>query len=127
MIGGVLLADRLMWLQYVSDNGDAINQVEVAETMSIRAPLRRMSRTFVVYDREDGQGAAVISEEKDAAVEVAVPPQVNDAPDSVGDEENTGSFANALVSLGNSLLLGAFCVSYPVAVLPYYRAESTTE
>ena len=130
-IGGVLLADRMMWAQYVADVGSAI--AEQVEAASVRTSLRRMSHAILVLEDEDGRGAAAVlpeEEEKEESETSAGSTEANDddAGDELGSEEKKGySFANALASLGNTFVLGLIIIGYPVAVLPYYRADSTTE
>ena len=130
IIGGILLADRMMWAQYVADVGSAI--AEQVEAASVRTSLRRMSHAILVLENENGQGAAAVlpEEEKEESETSAGSTEANDddAGDEIGSEEKKEySFANALTSLGNTLVLGLICLGYPVAVLPYYRADSTTE
>ena len=124
-----MIADFMMWLQYVADVGNAaIEQVEAA---SVRTSLRRMSRAILVLENENGQGAAsVFPEEEEEGPETSGSLEAND--NDTGDElrsegKEEHSFATALTSLGNTLVLSVICFGYPVAVLPYYRAESTTE
>ena len=128
---GILLADRMMWAQYVADVGSAI--AEQVEAASVRTSLRRMSHAILVLENENGRGAAAVlpeEEEKEESETSAGSTEANDddAGDELGSEEKKGySFANALATLGNPLVLGLIGIGYPVAVLPYYRAESTTE
>ncbi|MEC7493084.1 MAG: hypothetical protein VYB01_09375 [Pseudomonadota bacterium] len=124
-IGGVVLADRMMWLQYVADVG--------SEAASVRTSLRRMSHAILVLENENGRGAAAVlpeEEEKEESETSAGSTEANDddAGDELGSEEKKEySFANALASLGNTLVLFLIIIGYPFAVLPYYRADSTTE
>ena len=128
-IGGILLADRRMWAQYVADVGSAAT--EQVEAASVRNSLRRMSHAILVLENENGQGAAEVlpGEEKEESETSAESTEANDdgTDDELGSEDKKGSLANALASLGNTLVLGLAVIGYPVAVLPYYRAESTTE
>ena len=127
VVAGIIIADRRMWLQYVADVGTAPEQIEAA---SIRASMRRMSRALVVQGNENSQGAAVFPEEKEgSAAETSGSQEANDDDmgDEIGSENNKGSFATALGNLGNTLVLIMIVIGYPVAVLPYYRASSTTE
>ena len=129
-IGGILLADRIMWAQYVADVGSAA--AEQVEAASVRTSLRRMSHAILVLENENGQGAAAVlpEEEKEASETSAGSTEANDddTGDELGSEDKKGnSFVNALAFLGNCLVQGIIAVGYPVAVLPYYRAESTTE
>jgi hypothetical protein len=130
VIGGILLADRMMWAQYVADVGSAT--AEQVEAASVRNSLRRMSRGILVLESENGQGAAAVlpEEEKEESETGAGSTEANDgdAGDELGSEEKKEyTFANALASLGNTFVLGLIIIGYPVAVLPYYRADSTTE
>ena len=130
-IGGILLADRMMWAQYVADVGSAT--AEQVEAASVRTSLRRMSHAILVLEDENGRGAAAVlpeEEEKEESETSAGSTEANDddAGDELGSEEKKGySFANALATLGNTLVLGIIMLGYPLAVLPYYRADSTTE
>ena len=130
-IGGILLADRIMWAQYVADVGSAT--AEQVEAASVRTSLRRMSHAILVLEDENGRGAAAVlpeEEEKEESETSAGSTEANDddAGDELGSEEKKGSsFDNALASLGNTLVLVLIMLGYPVAVLPYYRADSTTE
>ena len=130
-IGGILLADRMMWAQYVADVGSAI--AEQVEAASVRTSLRRMSHAILVLENENGRGAAAVlpeEEEKEESETSAGSTEANDddAGDELGSEEKKGySFANALAVLGNTLVVGFIAIGYPLAVLPYYRADSTTE
>ena len=129
-IGGILLADRMMWAQYVADVGSvAAEQVEAA---SVRTSLRRMSHAVLVLGNENGQGTAAVlpaEEEKEGSETGAGSPEANvaDTGDGVSSEDNKGYFANALATMGNTLVVATIAIGYPVAILPYYRAESTTE
>ena len=118
----------MMWLQYLDDAGSTAEQVEA---VSIRTSLRRMSHGILVLENENGQGAATVlpDEEKEGSETVVSAEAKDDDTDGDGgSEDNKGSsFARALATLGNSLLIGLSTIGYPVAVLPYYRAESTTE
>ena len=134
MVGGILLADRRMWAQYVADVGSAA--AEQVEAASVRTSLRRMSHAILVLENENGQGAAAVlpEEEKEESETSAGSTEANDddTGDELGSEDKKGSsFANALASLAtgvaNALVVGLFVIVYPVAVLPYYRADSTTE
>ena len=126
----VVIADRMMWFQYVADAGIAPEQVEAA---SIRTSLRRMSRAaIVVLDKENSRGAVVFPEEEKegSAVETAVSAQTSDdgTDDAVGSENSKGSsLLNTLISMSNLFMVIVVGGGYPVAILPYYRAESTTE
>ena len=117
-----------MWIQYVADAGSAADQVEAA---SIRTSLRRMSHAVLVLENENGQGTAAVlpAEEEKEGSQTSGSPEANvdDTGDGVSSEDNKGYFANALATVGNSLVMSAIAIGYPVAVLPYYRAESTTE
>ena len=111
-----------MWHQYLNDVG---NVAEQAEGASIRTSLRRMSNAILVLDNNNGQGAAVLPEEEQ---EGSMPEAKDDDTDGdIGSEDDKGSFADALASLGNTIVIGIIALGYPVAVLPYYRASSTTE
>ena len=130
VVGGILLADRRMWAQYVADVGSAA--AEQVEAASVRTSLRRMSHAILVLENENGQGAAAVlpEEEKEESETSAGSTEANDddTGDELGSEDKKGSsFANAIASLGNTLVLSLICIGYPVAVLPYYRADSTTE
>ena len=119
-----------MWAQYVADVGSAA--AEQVEAASVRTSLRRMSHAILVLENENGQGAAAVlpEEEKEESETSAGSTEANDddTGDELGSEDKKGySFANALASLGNCIVLCTIAVGYPVAVLPYYRAESTTE
>ena len=129
-IGGILLADRMMWLQYVADVGSAA--AEQVEAASVRTSLRRMSRTILVLENENGQGAAAVlpEEEKGESETSAESTEANDddTGDELGSEDKKGSsFANSLATLGNALVILLIGIGYPLALLPYYRADSTTE
>ena len=130
IVGGILLADRIMWAQYVADVGSAA--AEQVEAASVRTSLRRMSHAILVLENENGQGAAAVlpEEEKDESETSAGSTEANDddTDDELGSEDKKGySFVNALAGLGNTLVIGTIALGYPVAVLPYYRAKSTTE
>ena len=130
VVGGILLADRRMWAQYVADVGSAA--AEQVEAASVRTSLRRMSHAILVLENENGQGAAAVlpEEEKEESETSAGSTEANDddTGDELGSEDKKGSsFANALASLGNTMVLFLIMIGYPVAVLPYYRADSTTE
>ena len=130
VVAGILLADRRMWAQYVADVGSAV--AEQVEAASVRTSLRRMSHAILVLENENAQGAAAVlpEEEKEESETSAGSTEANDddTGDEVGSEDKKGySFANSLASLGNCLVIFLVAVGYPVAVLPYYRAESTTE
>ena len=119
-----------MWAQYVADVGSAA--AEQVEAASVRTSLRRMSHAILVLENENGQGAAAVlpEEEKEESETSAESTEANDddTGDELGSEDKKGSsFVNALASLGNTLVLMLVCLGYPVAVLPYYRAEATTE
>ena len=130
-IGGIILADRMMWAQYVADVGSAT--AEQVEAASVRTSLRRMSHAILVLENEDGRGAAAVlpeEEEKEESETSAGSTEANDddAGDELGSEEKKEySFANTLASLGNTFVIFLIGIGYPVAVLPYYRADSTTE
>ena len=129
-IGGILLADRRMWAQYVADVGSAA--AEQVEAASVRTSLRRMSHAILVLENENGQGtAAVLPEEENEESETSAgstEANDDDTGDEVGSEDKKGySFANALATLGNTIVMIFIVAGYPVAVLPYYRADSTTE
>ena len=130
-IGGILLADRMMWAQYVADVGSAT--AEQVEAASVRTSLRRMSHAILVLENENGRGAAAVlpeEEEKEESETSAGSTEAidDDRGDELGGEEKKGyAFANTLARLGNTLVLFLIMVGYPVAVLPYYRADSTTE
>ena len=120
----------MMWLQYVADVGSAT--AEQVEAASIRTSLRRMSHAVLVLENENGRGTAAVlpaEEEKEGSETSAGSPEANvdDTGDGVSSEDNKGYFANALATVGNSLVMTTIAIGYPVAVLPYYRAESTTE
>ena len=120
----------MMWLQYVADvDSAAVEQVEAA---SVRTSLRRMSHAILVLENENGQGAAAVlpEEEKEESETSAGSTEANDEDtnDEVDSEEKKGySFVNTLTRLCNLVVLSLVMLGYPVAVLPYYRAESTTE
>ena len=130
-LGGLLLADRMMWTQYVADVGSAT--AEQVEAASVRTSLRRMSHAILVLEDENGRGAAAVlpeEEEKEESETSAGSTEANDddAGDELGSEEKKEySFANALASNGNGIVLCFIMLGYPIAVLPYYRADSTTE
>ena len=130
-IGGIILADRMMWAQYVADVGSAT--AEQVEAASVRTSLRRMSHAILVLENENGRGAAAVlpeEEEKEESETSAGSTEANDddAGDELGSEEKKGyAFANTLARLGNTIVISVIMLGYPVAVLPYYRADSTTE
>ena len=119
----------MMWLQYVADVGNTV--VEQIEAASVRTSLRRMSRAILVLENENGQSAtSVLPEEEEEGSDASGSPEANDndTGDELPSEDKGGSsFANAVLGLGNTLVLSVICFGYPVAVLPYYRAQSTTE
>ncbi len=118
--GGVLLADRMMWVQYAAD---ADNAVDESRTATVRASLRRMSRTLLIPDNALSAGTKVLPDGAEVAAE-----ESNEAVDEVVDNnDKQGSLSHTLAGLGNALVVSLIGVGYPVAVLPYYRAESTTE
>lgn len=130
VVGGILLADRRMWAQYVADVGSAA--AEQVEAASVRTSLRRMSHAILVLENENGQGAAAVlpEEEKEESETSAGSTEANDddTGDELGSEDKKGSsFVKSVVSCGNTFVVGIIAVGYPVAVLPYYRADSTTE
>ena len=122
-IGGILLADHMMWLQYVANVGSAPEQVEVP---GIRTSVRRMSRTIILLENENDQGAAVVPEEQGFSAETAEPPQASNGTDN-DEVVSKGNKMSFFVKVGNSMVTGAIAIGYPIAVLPYYRADSTTE
>ena len=125
-IGGVLLADSMMWAQYVADVGSAT--AEQVEAASVRTSLRRMSHAILVLENENGRGAAAVlpeEEEKEESETSAGSTEAND--DDTGDELGSEEKTSAMASLGNTFVLILIMFGYPVAVLPYYRAASTTE
>ena len=120
----------MMWLQYVADMGSA--DTEQVEAASIRNSLRRMSHGILVLENESWQGAAAVlpEEEREGPETTARSSEAHD--DSTdhelrSEDKKEYSFANVLVAVGNTLVVGIIAIGYPVAVLPYYRAESTTE
>ena len=130
-IGGIVLADRMMWLQYVADVGSTT--AEQVEAASVRTSLRRMSDAILVIENENSRGAAAVlpeEEEKEEEETSAGSTEAND-DDTGGEldskEKNASFFASTLASTGNTLVLCLIAIGYPVAVLPYYRAASTTE
>ena len=119
-----------MWAQYVADVGSAA--AEQVEAASVRTSLRRMSHAILVLENDNGQDAAAVlpEEEKDESETSAGSTEANDEDTNggVGSEEKKGySFANTLTKLANLLVFSLVTLGYPVAVLPYYRADSTTE
>ena len=128
LIGGILLADRRMWAQYVADVGSAV--AEQVEAASVRTSLRRMSHAILVLENENGQGAAAVlpEEEKEESGTGSTEASDGDTGDELGSEDKKwSSFVNTLTSLGNTIVIFVTGIGYPVAVLPYYRADSTTE
>ena len=125
---GVLLADRMMWHQYVAKVGSSGEHIEGA---TIRASLRRRSHAILVLDNKNGQGAAaVLAKEEKEGSEIGRSSEAKDGDtddDLGGNEDNKRSFVNSLISVGNTLVLALVGLGYPLAVLPYYRAGSTTE
>ena len=119
----------MMWLQYVADMGST--NAEQVEAASIRTSLRRMSHGILVLENESGQGAAtVLPEEEKEGSENAGPPEANhdNTDDELRSEDKKEySVVNALVAVGNTFAIGFISIGYPVVVLPYYRATSTTE
>ena len=115
-----------MWLQYVADVGSAAEQVEAP---SIRTSLRRMSQAILVLEKRNGQDAAVLPEEGKEGSETAGSTEANDddTDDELRSKDNKVSFVQILATSANTIVLGIIMLGYPVAVLPYYRAESTTE
>ena len=77
---------------------------------------------MLVVAREEDQSATVVPEEGRGVAETARARQTNQATN-----ESKGGFFTALVSLGNTLVVAVIATAYPVTVLPFYRAESTTE
>ena len=112
-----------MWLQYVADVGSAPEQVEVP---SIRTSVRRMSRAIILLENENVHGVAVVPEEQGSAAETADPPQASNGTDN-DEVDSKGNKMSFFVKAGNSMVTGAIAIGYPIAVLPYYRADSTTE
>ena len=129
-IGGILLADRMMWAQYVADVGSAV--AEQVEAASVRTSLRRMSHAILVLENENGQGAAAVlpeemKEESETSAE-SIEANDDDTGDELGNQDKKGSsFAKVLASLGNTIVMMLIMIGYPVAILPYYRADATTE
>lgn len=119
-VGGVLLADHMMWRQYVHDVGDLVNQTDIARNVNIRTSLRRMSRAVLALESKVGKGAVVLPKEREAVVETTGSSQ------SDGDT-NEGGLARVMATLGNTLVIIVVAVGYPVSILPYYRAQTTTE
>ena len=115
-----------MWLQYVADVDSAAEQVEGP---SIRTSLRRMSQAIIVIEKRNGPDAAVLPEEGKEGSETTGSTEANDdgTDDELRSEDNRGSFIQILATAGNTIGLGLIVCGYPVAVLPYYLAESTTE
>ena len=81
-----------------------------------------MSHAVLVVAREEDKPATVVPEEGRGVAETAGARQANQ-----GTNESKGGFFTALVSLSNSLVILTIAIAYPVTVLPFYRAESTTE
>ena len=81
-----------------------------------------MSHAVLVVAREEDQPATVVPEEGRGVAETAGARQANQ-----GTNKSKGRFFNALASLGNGLVIAVIAIAYPVTVLPFYRAESTTE
>ena len=123
---GVLLADRMMWLQYAADADNAVDETRME---TVRGSLRRMSRTIILPDNMAAAGAEVLPQEAEVATEGTDDSQeANETTVEVVDnEEKQGYLARTLATLGNVLVITLIAIGYPVAVLPYYRAESTTE
>ena len=80
-------------------------------------------------DNENSQGAVVFPEEAGSAAETAGSEEANNEStgDEVGSAGSKAFFAKFGVKFGNTLVLAIIALGYPVAVLPYYRADSTTE
>ena len=51
VVGSMVLADRMMWAQYVADVGSAT--AEQVEAASVRTSLRRMSHAILVLENEN--------------------------------------------------------------------------
>ena len=125
---GVLLAERMMWLQYAAENVDAANQTNASSNASARASLRRMSQTVLGLAHEDSNGATVLPEVRGEAVaESAALPPPSDGTNKADSADKQASFTDTLTALGNTLVICTIAIAYPVSVLPYYRAEKTTE
>ena len=128
-----------MWLQYVRDVGNAaINQANVATNASVRASLRRMSQAAIDLGiaLEDESGAtvlpsAVMEEREAAAAETAALPLANEATDEDGESgDEKGAVVGIIeyiVIFANMIVNLTATIAYPLALLPYYRAETTTE
>ena len=121
-----------MWFQYVADFDSAPEQVEAP---SVRASLRRMSGAILMPHKKNGQGAAVLPEEKEGpTAETVGSEEAKDggASDRVGSQNNASyvvrsSILFRTVTLFRILVLAFIGLGYPTIVLPYYRAASTTE
>ena len=124
-VGAILIAERMMWLQYVADMDTEDGQNEGA---SVRASLRRMSRTFIVVDNTNSESIAVVPAETKSDEENTRSPHANDnADDDVRSKENKVWLSSALLSMSNTIVVVFATLGYPLAALPYYRAASTTE
>ena len=121
--GGMILADRMMWFQYIADEDSAAEQ---AEALSIRTSVRRMSSAIILLENENNQGAAVVPQEQGSSAETAGLPQASNGTDNAADSK-VGKGMPLFASFGNCVTVGVIAVGYPIAVLPYYRADSTTE
>ena len=120
-----MLADHMMWHQYVNDHANTAHQAAAAENVSVRASLRRMSRMVLVHDSEHGQGASVLPEAR-GPNETGNSPEAHVLTDGTGGNKRS-TILNTLVTLANTVVVVLVAVGYPVAILPYYRAKSTTE
>ena len=126
---GIVIADRMRWHQYIADVGSAPERVEAA---SIRTSLRRMSRAaIVVLDHENSHGATVFPDEEKEGSEAETTGSEqadgDDADHEVRTEDSKRSITDTMVALGNTIVICMCALVYPLAILPYYRAESTTE
>ena len=106
LLVGIVVADRLQWHQYASDDGNRGEVLERADA-GVRGSLRRMSQATLVLE-EKRQSAAVQAEEVAEQEEM---------------KEDMGSFWWLVYILGPFFI--AF--GYPLVILPVYGAKSTTE
>ena len=104
----------MMWHQYLKEVDNASVHADAAQNASIRSSLRRMSHAVLV------QGAAVVPDEREVAM------QANGMQD-VKEEDGEKSLVRTLISFGNTIVIFLVAVGYPTFILPYYRADSTTE
>ena len=100
---GLVLGDSLQWSQYRSDRGREADRRDITER-GPRASLAEMSEALLADPLNP-----LTQQQEDAT------------------PTSNSSCWGAVLKASNGILLMTLLVGYPLAILPYYRAESTTE